>query len=173
MMVIIRKWLEDAAGTAIAEFALIFPLMMTMLLGVFELGNAIAVNQRTIAASQIVADLIARNITVDDAMIDEAIRAAELAIAPYETTDFGIDIISVQYDENDEPQEVWRETRNMVGSEADADRAIGLGVEGDGALVVITQYIYRPFFGGMVIDEFTMREAAFARGRRTAVVGRE
>ena len=170
MLAPVKKWVFDTAATAAVEFVLIFPLLMTMLLGVFELSNAISVNQRSIAASQIIADLLARKSTVTEDMIDEAVRAGELAVEPYSLADMGVDIISLEYDEEDEPQIVWRETRNMDENDDAIDRSVGLGVNGDGALVVTVQYLYRPYFGSMVINEFTMQELSFSRGRRSPVV---
>lgn len=167
---IIRKWAGDISAVAAAEFTLIFPILMVMLLGVYELGNAISVNQRSISASQIIADLIARNSSVDETMIDEAIRAGELAVEPYSLAEMGVDIVSLEYDDNDQPQVVWRETRNMDENDDAVDRAVGLGVEGDGALVVTVQYIYHPIFSSPLTNDITMQELSFARGRRTAVV---
>lgn len=166
----VKKWVFDTAATAAVEFTLIFPLLMTMMLGVFELSNAISVNQRSIAASQIIADLIARKSTVTEDMVDEAIRAGELAVEPYSLAEMGVDIVSLEFDENDEPQVVWRETRNMTENDDVLDRSVGLGVNGDGAMIVTVQYLYRPYFGSMVINEFTMQELAFSRGRRSPVV---
>lgn len=168
-----RRWLSDRAAVAATEFALIFPVLMAMLLGVYDVGNAIWVNQKTIAASQIIADLITRNVSVTDDIIDEAIEAGELALSPYDLTDMGIDIISLSYNVDDEAELVWRETRRMDPVDNVLDRAVGLGVDGDGALAVAVTYVYRPFFGRMVIGEIQMEEMTYARGRRTAVVARE
>lgn len=165
-----RKLISDTTATAAAEFTLIFPLLMTMLLGVFELSNAISINQRSIAASQIIADLLARNMTVDQAMLDDAIRAGQLAVEPYGLDDMGVDIVSLEFDENDDPQEVWRYTSNMNENPDALEDAVPLGAYGDGAVVVTVQYQYHPYFGSMVIDEFTMQEMSFARGRRSPVV---
>lgn len=167
---ILKRWFYDTAAAAAAEFALIFPILMVLLVGVYELGNAISINQRSIAASQIIADLIARNASVDAVMIDEAIRAGELAVEPYSLEEMGVDIVSLEYDDNDEPQVVWRETRNMDENDDAVDRAVGLGVEGDGALVVTVQYIYNPIFGSPLTHDIVMQELSFARGRRTAII---
>ncbi len=168
-----NTWLFDDSATAIAEFAIIFPILMTMVLGVYEVGSAIVINQKSIAASQMVADLITRNVTVDDADIDDIVKAAEHVLSPYEIDELGVDILSVQYDENDDPQEVWRETRNMEPREDALTRSTGLGTEGDGAVVVTVRYVYHPAFSSAVIGDVEMEEMAFARGRRTAIVSRD
>lgn len=168
-----RAWMGNVAGAAAAEFVLIFPILMVMLMGVYELSRAISINQRSIAASQIIADLIARNVVVDTDMVDEAIRAGELALEPYSLEGMGVDIVSVQYDDNDVPQELWRITRDM-DEDADAvENSTGLGVNGDGALIVTVQYLYQPVFDTILDETLTMRETTYARGRRTSVVSYE
>lgn len=166
------KWTKDEAGVAAAEFALVFPVMLVLLVATFDLGNGILVNQKTIAAAQSVADLLGRTTTVTDDILEESIRAGELSIEPFPLGDFGIDIVSVCFDENDSPQVVWRETRNM-GEDGDAvNSTIGLGTEGDGVVVVVATYNFQPSFSVWSIGDIDMREAAFVRGRRAAVVKR-
>lgn len=167
-----QEWWVDENGTAAVEFTLVFPILMVLLIGTFDLGNGILANQKAIAAAQSVADLIARSTAVDDAMLEEAIRAGELSIEPFPLDNFGIDIVSVRFDENDQPEIVWRETRNMTGGDDTANRAVGLGQEGDGAVIVIVEYNFEPSFSVFSIGNITMQEVAFARGRRTAVVQR-
>ena len=168
-----RNFFKAEEGTAIAEFALIFPILFTLTLGIWEVGSAIHINQKSIASAQILADLIARKMSVDDDSLEEAIRAAQLAIEPYSLEPYGIDILSVTYNEDDEPEEVWRETRDMTADPDLIDRTIGLGTEYEGAVVVRVTYEYEPALGGMVLrDDVLISEVAFARGRRNAVVER-
>jgi len=165
-----KRFVADETAAAGIEFALVFPIMLILLLGIFDVGNALMAGQKTIVASQIIADLIARNVEVDDDMIDDIVRAGQLALDPVDTADMGVDIVSIEYDSDDEPQVVWRETRDMTEDPEILDRAEGLGVEGDGLLAVTVDYQYRPVFGNIVIDTINMRERAYARGRRTAIV---
>ena len=107
--------------------------------------------------------------------MNEAITAARLSLQPYVTsdTDFAVDIISVQYDADNEPQELWRETRNMLEQEDLLEKTEGLGMAGEGSVAVSVLYRYQPTFGSVVINQINMRETAFARGRRSAIVERE
>ena len=47
--------LQEEDGMAAVEAAYIFPILLTMMLGVFDLGNGIIANQKTIRASQVTA----------------------------------------------------------------------------------------------------------------------
>lgn len=173
---LIMRWKSQTQGAALMEAAILFPVLLTMLFGVYDIGHAITVNHKMITASQVAADLIARTPTVSTEELNQAIEAAGLAMAPYaDGASIGIDVISVRFDEDDEPQQVWRRTRNMsTDDNAGAlEKSTGLGTEGEGALIVTVLYDYVPTFGNIVIKSFRLRETAFARGRRSSVVSLE
>lgn len=166
----IKTWFRSEEGVAGVEAAMIFPVLVVLLLGTFDLGNAILANQKTIRASQVTADLITRNRSVDDAQIDAAIEAGQLAYEPLVSNTFGVDIISIRFDDLSNPQIVWRETRNMAAIDDVFTRVASLAEPGGGALVVVVNYQFQPLFAGFVVSNIDMQEVAFSRGRKTAVV---
>lgn len=165
-----RRWREECEAVAAVEAALVFPLLLTLLLGTFDMGNGILANQKTIRASQVVADLITRSRSVSMADVNEAIQGGELAFAPLAAESFGVDIVSIRFDEDATAEIVWRETRNMTANLNVLTDVASLAEENGGVVVVSVQYIFEPIFAGFVIDQMTMQEVAFARGRKTAVV---
>ena len=166
----IKFWWGDDRGLAAVEAALIFPVMLTLLLGVFDLGNGILANQKTIRASQVPADLIARNRSVDAAMVSEAVSAGRLAFEPMSSAGYGYDIVSIRFDDDANPQIVWRETDGMSQMANVLADVMPLAEAGNGVLVVGVEYEFRPVFAGFVIDNIPMQEIAFARGRKSPVV---
>ena len=170
LLCFMRRWFYQRDGVAAVEAALVFPILLTLLLGTFDLGNGILANQKTIRASQVVADLIARNSTISAAGIDEAIRAGELALQPMPTGAFGVDVTSLSFDDSANPVIEWRETRNMTPMSDVLVRAATVAEAGEGVLIIGVQYQFEPVFAGFVINEIPMLEVAFARGRKSAVV---
>ncbi len=166
-------WLKNEEGLAAMEAAMIFPILMTLLLGTFDMGNGILANQKAIRASQITADLLARNKSVNSTLLSESIEAGRLAFAPMSTTSYGIDIVSIRFDNNAQPQIVWRETQNMTAVADVLDRVVPLATAGEGVLVVAVKYDFDPIFAGFIVDSIPMQEIAFARGRKTAVITQE
>ncbi len=170
-----RQWAADESAVAAAEFAIVFPVLFTMMVGVWDVGNAIVVNQKTIAASHVVIDLICREDNVSDDELDQAFMAGALAMNPYDAASLVIDVASVQFTDDDgTPELVWQEASDGSAGDADlVDRTEGLGVTGDGALVVQVTYEYEPLFAGTIIGNISMKERVFSRGRQVAVVARE
>ena len=164
------QYIKDNRGVSAIEMAILFPVLLSMLMAVYDLGQGIVINQKTVAASQIIADLITRQEVVDTALITDIVNAGELALDPYPTTSFGYDIASVTFDEEAEPIVLWRVSANMNESETAINSTIGLGDEDEGVVVVSVAYQYEPFFSSFVIDTFNMTERAFLAGRSSATV---
>lgn len=170
----ILRWGREERAAAAAEFALVFPLLFTLMLGVWDIGNGILINQKAIAASQIVVDLICRQESVSDSELAQAFQAGKLAMMPYSTTPMKIDVASVEYDTNDDPQLIWQEDSDGGTGDPDlAGRTVGLGTDGRGAVAVQVTYNYDPLFSGMIIGPVHMKERVFSKGRSSNTVDRE
>lgn len=165
-----QNWFNTEDGTAAVEAALVFPILLTLFLGTFDLGNGILANQKTIRASQVTADLVARSSTIDSTMLDEAIEAGELALNPLSTATFGVDVVSISFDDDANAVIEWRETRNMSPVGDVLSRVESLAQAGEGVLVVTVQYEFHPVFAGFLVNNIPMQETAFARSRQGAVV---
>jgi Flp pilus assembly protein TadG len=170
----VKSWRDGIEAVASIEAALVFPILMTLLLGTFDMGNGILANQKAIRASQVVADLVTRNMSVSTDEVNEAVTAGSLAFTPMDDSTFGVDIVSIRFDDdNAEPEIVWRETRNMLPNPDVLDKVTALAEAGNGVVVVTVSYLFEPVFAGFIVDNIPMQEVAFARGRRSAVVNHD
>lgn len=166
----IKAWVDDEDGIAMVEAAMLFPPMLTLLLGTFDLGNGIVLSQKTITASQVAADLISRNKTMNEPNLQDIIEGSKLAFEPYGTFKYGVDIVSVEFDSNKVPQILWRETQNMPPNNNAVSSVNGLSDEGEGMVIVTVVYSYTPQFAKFFTGDFEFTEVAFTRGRRSATV---
>lgn len=176
MISTIKKFIKRENGMSSVEAAMTFPIMLTFLLGVFEIGMGITSNQKAIRAAQIAADLLSRERVVETADINEALEAARQAILPLDDGDLGIDVVSVEFQEDSAGNEVintlWRETQNMTQDPQVLNDVSGLGDSGEGALAVVVQFRYVPVFSQVLVDTIEMREVAFVRSRKSSIITR-
>lgn len=175
----IRQWGRDVRGLAAMEFAMVFPIMIVLLLGIIELGNGIQANQKVIASSQIVADLLTRVEEVTDEQLEDAKSAGRLALTPFDQDLVGFDIISVRYDADGadddaepDPVIVWRDTTNMDPIANIPVNVQSLALAGDGVMLVYVRFPYEPPFGTRIVGNITMIENTFSRGRTVPVITR-
>jgi Flp pilus assembly protein TadG len=169
---LLRRWAISEDGVAAVEAAMIFPILLVMLLGVFDMGNAILANQKAIRSSQVVADLVTRARSVNSTDIDEAVEAGRLAFEPLDSSSYGVDIISMRFDASATPQIVWRETQGMSPVANPQAHVGSLAEPGGGVVMVAVEYQFIPVFVSVLSDRMHMQEIAFARGRKSAVVNR-
>ena len=173
MKELLIKWIGEEKAVAATEAAMIFPIMLTLFMGVYDAGNAILANQKTIRASQVVADLITRENTVSDSDVNEAIEAGRLAFEPLANQSYGVDIASVSFDENANSQIEWRETQGMSSLPDVLTAVEPLESPDEGVVMVSVEYQFVPKFTGFVFGTIDMQEVAFSRGRSTPVVTHE
>lgn len=170
---ILSRWVNGDDGVAAIEAAMIFPMMLFLFLGIFDAGNAILANQKTVRASQVVADLITRKSVVSDADVNEAMDAGRLALEPLDSSSFGVDIVSIRFDDNADSSIEWRDTFNMSSIPDALNSVTALQDENEGVVMVSVKYVYTPLFSSFISGPITMNEVAFSRGRRTPVITHE
>lgn len=166
----VRAWIKNEDGIAMMEAVMLFPPMLTLLLGTFDLGNGIVLSQKTITASQVAADLVSRNRTMDSTNLADIIEGSKLAFEPYGVATYGVDIVSVEFDQNRHPVILWRETQNMSANHEALESVDGVFDEGEGLVIVTVVYQYTPQFARIFSGDIALTEVAFTRGRRSSTV---
>jgi Flp pilus assembly protein TadG len=165
----LKKWWKEDRAVIAVEIGILMPTMLTLLLGIIDIGTGVYINQKLIDADQMIADLLTRNPVVSAAVdIPNAVTAGQLTISPYDTTTFGVDIVGIQFQGGPlQPTVEWRyTTANMAPNPLVPANADNLGNDQDGVLVVTAVYTYVPFFlGGLSSAFYNMQETSFARGR--------
>lgn len=167
-----RRWARERSGVVGAEFALVLPVMVALLFGVYDLGTAIVINQKAIASAQIMADLVSRSVAVTQDELDDIVFAGVEAMRPYAATPFSYNILSVRFtdDEDDPEPEVCWDAGQLETTDAMLESTEPLALAGEGVVVVTVEYDYEPVFATYLMDNLHMSEAAFSRGRRSPVV---
>ena len=94
----IKSMKHDIRGIAAVEFAMVLPILVIMLIGTFELGQALTIDRRIIQAASSTADLVAQAETIDDAGLTTIMDLMDTIVDPYDTAPLQISIISVVAD---------------------------------------------------------------------------
>lgn len=169
-----KKWLMNDDAVVAIEAGLLMPLMLIILMGMFDTGSAILTNQKVINSSQTVSDLLGRYDVITDDVLNECVEAGKLMMTPYDLSGYGVDVVGIQFDGGStNPVEIWRDTINMPANGDIVTNAAGLGSDEEGVIGVTVNYTFHPLFSGGFIGDINFEEVSYVRGRSGLFVTRE
>lgn len=172
-----RSLARNCDGTAAVEFAFIMPLLVTMLLGTYEIANLLTANMKITAATQTAADLVAQTSsgsTLTGANLTAISNAAAQVMTPLPTTagTLAIAYASIVYTNNG-PAIDWTYEWPSGNSAASALHisAIPSSVSGllsstnDSVIMVVAQYQYSSPISYVLTKKYTFSETAYDKPR--------
>lgn len=89
-----QNWRRSERGASAIEFALIFPLIVMIYVGMIDLHLYVSTNRKIANAADTVGDLVTQSVsTISAATIDDMFKAARLALKPMAEDAVGIDVL--------------------------------------------------------------------------------
>ena len=183
----ILKLLKARDGLAAVEFAIIAPVLVTMLLGTIELCNALECHQKVTRVASTAADLVAQASKVSNADLQDVFSAAAAVIYPFQQDDVAIVVSSVVSDGTGNGTVAWS-VANAAGKVLSQDQAITLSqpimstcdVNGANCTpcakgtcsVIYTQvsYSYTSPIGKFFVGAVPMGDYFYERPRKVAII---
>jgi Flp pilus assembly protein TadG len=130
-----RNWLKrlfgfrrDDRGALVAEFALMLPMMMVLMMGGAEVGRFVLINQKMDRAAASMADLVAQEEKMTTATMTGLFNAVSPTMTPFTMGSSGVMIVSAIGLSGTTPKVLWQ--RKGGGSLSVASK---IGVEGGNA----------------------------------------
>lgn len=170
----IRRFHElfvNRSGIAAIEFALVLPIMLTLLVGIIEGVNLHLAGRKVVIAAQAAADLTSQEITATEAKLSDIFAAVTAVMAPYPTATLGYEVSSVEADAGGGITVGWRFSRGAIqgGGGGIPAEAPSLVSTSDSVIAVNITYRYQPALS-LVFGDVDITERAFARPRRVRVI---
>lgn len=109
-----RRFIDDVRGMAAIEAGFIFPVMLTLYVGLVDATNLVSVNRRVTITTSTVADLATQadtTITKDD--LDGIFDAARAIFEPISTSSISIAVYDFRL-VNDNPTLMWKHNNGQV-----------------------------------------------------------
>jgi Flp pilus assembly protein TadG len=182
MRLLLARLNADRRGVAAVEFALIAPVLVTLMLGTFEMTQLAIAYMKVASAAETVADLITQQKQVSSADIHDYFDAGELVLTPLPAASLKAQIVSITYDAGGTPQLGWQDPQNGAAAidttnAADVSAALSqllngntLGGPGESVVAVQATYSYVSPISYFVTGAITLSQTAYSRPRLTAAV---
>jgi Flp pilus assembly protein TadG len=169
----------DERGIAAVEFGFIAPVLIFMFVGAVEVTRAVAIDRRFSVATNMVADLVAREEKMSKDDVDAIYNVVERVMAPYDTATLKVSLVPVKSSTKDANKAfVYPELTNRPSYHGAAQPAkcqnytlpAGLLTTDDSVIVVESQYSFTPLILGYVMGASQWKEKAYAKPRRSCVI---
>jgi len=163
--------LRDRAGMAAVEFALLAPVLVTLIFGLFEGTQAVLAYMKLINACQTVADLVTQQQSIANSDIDNIVTGGQMVMSPLSISTLGFAIASVTFDPNSGNATVaWQDTRNTSAMTDAAALAKNYGTKGESVVIVKATYTYSSWLHYVLPGTLTMSQIAYSRPRLIASI---
>jgi Flp pilus assembly protein TadG len=91
----LTRALRDRNGLAATEFALFLPILLMLFFGMLEGADLLTVNRRLAHTANTIADLTARERTINHAQFNDMLTGARRLLEPTDTSTLSIRVVSV------------------------------------------------------------------------------
>ena len=170
-----RNWLSSAgklqrndSGMAAIEMAFIFPVMVTMLVGLVDVTDGLSANRKVTITANTLGDLISQEPgTTTKANINGIFDAAQQTMVPYDGSSVGLEVFDFRKKPGKSPKLEWQHRKGTnCGSvppvTADMTK---LMAQGNDLIISRTCYNFHYILGGLfsgntsfkMTDEMTLR----------------
>lgn len=118
------RFAREARGAVLTEFAMAFPILVVLVLGGFEIGRYVLLQQKLQSVAVETADLIAQAETISGTEVDNILVAVDHIMTPFDLGDRGVVIVtSVGATGNNPPMVNWQRSG---GGTANATSKLGV-----------------------------------------------
>jgi Flp pilus assembly protein TadG len=97
----------ERSGASAVEFAFIAPILLSIYVSSFEITEGYTAASKVLKAAGTVADVVARQASVDKAFLSTMVEAAEATIAPHSTDELELKITGISIDSAGNPSVLW------------------------------------------------------------------
>lgn len=148
------KFGRDERGIAAIEFALIVPILLVMLAGAVDYGQAFEANRKLNQISYKVADVISQSREWDTGQVDNILAGAQTMILPLGTDGLGIVLTVVDVDSAGTESVSWSRSVGATAHTAGNPSPVTIPVEmkeNDVQLVIVeTSYVLVTPFASLI-----------------------
>jgi Flp pilus assembly protein TadG len=175
----LRSFARDRRGVSAVEFAILLPLMLTLLIVGNEVGQAVTIYRKVSHTASTLGDLVAQVATVNSSDMSNIFDASTAIFSPYPASGAIMVVSAVNYTTANGFKVAWSQARNgsawTKGATPPVTMPASLAVDGQQMIVARVTFTYTSVFSKMMTDiwgspSITLNDIAYLRPRVSQTV---
>jgi Flp pilus assembly protein TadG len=155
----------DNRGTALIEFAITVPVLLTLYLGCVQICDVVAVYRKTTTTTRTIVDLASQYVKVDDGDLQTILDASSQVMAPYSTTKLRMVVTQVSVSAAGVATVDWSKPSG-TGAVADVQDSVytlptGVAVNGTSIIIGKVNYDYLADIGGLMHTDIPLADTIY------------
>jgi Flp pilus assembly protein TadG len=167
------RLIRATRAMAAVEFALLAPVLATLLMGTIELCNALECRQKVSSETSSIADLVAQASSVSAADLSNIFNAGNSILYPFAPGNVTVVVSSIVNQPNGQNLVAWSVPYNGgTALQQNTQVAVPTGViaSGGSAIFVQVSYNYTSPIGQFIFGNIAMGDTFYARPRQSVQV---
>jgi Flp pilus assembly protein TadG len=174
-----KNFLSDARGAVLLEAAIAFPVLIAVLLGMVEFGEAYTVSRKNAQVAASVADIVSQQFKVTTSQLNDIAKVQTTILEPYSATPTGLRVSSIILKNGNASNNAavqwsvkWGNLTALTKAEANQTNftlPAGLIAQDSTIIVAESTYNFTPAIGSYLTSGVTFNSVAYYMPRVTAI----
>jgi Flp pilus assembly protein TadG len=164
----------DCRGISAVEFAMLMPVMLTLLLGSVEASQGIAADRKVELTAHTLADLASQYTAINNAEMSNILNAGSAVIAPYPVAPLKEVVSEIAIDSNGNATVVWSDTLNGTALTVGQSLSVPSSLATPNSYLILAQvqYGYDPTYGYVLTGTVNLTDQSYVRPRESNSIAR-
>ncbi|MEW9857091.1 TadE/TadG family type IV pilus assembly protein [Novosphingobium sp. M1R2S20] len=172
----LARLVQDRAGVAATEFAIVAPVLILLFVGVFQLTDGMSASRKVTVTARTLADLTSQYTSVSSTTLETILHVSSYVMSPYAPDSGTYSLAAVTTDTAGVSRVTW--SRKLVNGTTAAGKPVGsivtlpssAAVPGTMIIVADVTYAYKPVIAPGLFGEFQLGEQIFMMPRRSSSI---
>jgi Flp pilus assembly protein TadG len=176
-----KQFQADESGMSAVEFAFVLPVLLSIFIGVTEVGQAISISRKVTITTRTITDLVTQNTTLTQSQLNTLLEASAETIAPYASSNLSITVSEIYTNSSGQSTVCWSGSYPYVTNALTPGTTFQLpsnlltaGSNGSYTptylLYGLVSYSYTPTFGYNIIGTLPLADHIYLAPRNSSSV---
>jgi Flp pilus assembly protein TadG len=176
-----NQFRADESGMSAVEFAFVLPVLLSIFIGVTEVGQAISISRKVTITTRTITDLVTQNTTLTQSQLNTLLEASAETIAPYASNNLSITVSEIYTNSSGQSTVCWSGSYPYVTNALTPGTTFQLpanlltaGSNGSYTptylLYGMVSYAYTPTFGYNIIGTMSLADHIYLAPRNSSSV---